>query len=298
MSTTTLQRFLVFLFFSMIFLACKKGDTGAAGPVGPNGPTGAQGIQGPGGSQVLNGTGIPAATIGKAGDFYLDVSKSALYGPKTETGWGSSVSLIGPTGAQGATGATGSTGNSGANGSSILSGSGVPGAAKGKDADFYLDIATYNLYGPKIAGAWGVPTTLIGATGGTNVIYSAWKKAENFGDSTFDATTFKVAYLKAPDLTQAHLESALIQVYLDYGGGVMSLPYTAYPSFKPSTIAFIPKKGLIVITRITLDGSNSITLGTNINYRYVIVPGGVPAMVAKRIDFGKYETAMEILKTY
>lgn len=81
-----------------------KGATGATGATGANGAAGAAGTDG---NTILSGTGIPAAGLGNAGDFYLDKSNYKLYGPKDASGWGPATSLKGPTGATGATGATG-----------------------------------------------------------------------------------------------------------------------------------------------------------------------------------------------
>ena len=62
------------------------------------GATGATGATGASGNTVLSGTGIPAATLGNTGDYYLDDSDYLLYGPKTATGWGTATSLQGPAG--------------------------------------------------------------------------------------------------------------------------------------------------------------------------------------------------------
>ena len=43
------------------------------------------------GSMILSGEGVPSAEKGQTGDYYLDLSSSALYGPKTKDGWGNSV---------------------------------------------------------------------------------------------------------------------------------------------------------------------------------------------------------------
>lgn len=50
-------------------------------------------------------------------------------------------------------------------GGTILHGSGAPGSALGDDDDFYIDIAAHSIYGPKVAGAWGSATSLIGPAG-------------------------------------------------------------------------------------------------------------------------------------
>ena len=68
------------------------------------------------GKTILNGTAAPSGDTGAEGDFFLDTTSSMLYGPKTTSGWGNGVSLIGPTGAIGAKGDTGDTGPQGETG--------------------------------------------------------------------------------------------------------------------------------------------------------------------------------------
>ena len=173
------------------------GATGATGPQGATGTTGATGASGTNGKTILNGTTTPGTGLGTTGDFYLNTATSQLYGPKTAGGWGTPVSLIGPTGAtgsqgstgatgatgpagpqgqtggtgpagpQGATGPAGSTGAAGTNGKTILNGTSTPVAGLGTTGDFYLNTTTNQLYGPKTAGGWGAPVSLIGPTGAT-----------------------------------------------------------------------------------------------------------------------------------
>ena len=80
-------------------------------------------------------------------------SKEGLQGPDGATG---------PAGPQGAAGATGPAGT---DGSVIYSGNGLPAAATGKNGDYYLDLSTGNLYGPKSSNAWNTAINLKGATG-------------------------------------------------------------------------------------------------------------------------------------
>jgi hypothetical protein len=68
------------------------------------------GPQGLPGKSTLNGAGAPTAAIGNAGDFYIDVTAKALYGPKGPAGWGIPTSLIGPAGATGPAGPQGNAG--------------------------------------------------------------------------------------------------------------------------------------------------------------------------------------------
>ena len=56
---------------------------------------GTSGPQGPRGTSLLNGVGAPSSSLGIIGDFYLNTSNMNLYGPKTESGWGSPTDLVG-----------------------------------------------------------------------------------------------------------------------------------------------------------------------------------------------------------
>ncbi len=67
-------------------------------------------------TMFLNGPTAPTTAIGVIGDMYLDTATETLYGPKTPTGWGSPVGLVGPRGPVGARGATGGTGPAGPSG--------------------------------------------------------------------------------------------------------------------------------------------------------------------------------------
>jgi hypothetical protein len=94
----------------------KTGPAGPAGPAGTQGEQGApgpQGIPGANGSTIYSNNGAPSADVGKNGDYYLDKSSGNLYGPKTDQGWGTSVSLKGPQGSQGNTGPQGTKGDQG-----------------------------------------------------------------------------------------------------------------------------------------------------------------------------------------
>lgn len=64
-------------------------------------------------------------------------------------------------------GGNGSGGNGGSNQnkrSDILSGQSVPATDLGNKGDYYLNLSTYKLYGPKKDKEWGLPVTLQGIT--------------------------------------------------------------------------------------------------------------------------------------
>ena len=63
------------------------------------------------GNKILSGTGIPEATLGEEGDYYLDLTNANLYGAKSKSGWGLPLSLKGTPGANGQTPRIGENGN-------------------------------------------------------------------------------------------------------------------------------------------------------------------------------------------
>jgi hypothetical protein len=134
------------------------GPQGNVGATGPAGATGAAGAAGADGRTVLNGS-VDPTTEGVNGDFYINTTSWQIFGPKTGGVWGTGTDLIGATGA---TGATGSTGAAGADGKTILNGTVAP-TTEGVDGDFYINTATWEIYGPKTGGNWGSATDLIAA---------------------------------------------------------------------------------------------------------------------------------------
>jgi len=75
--------------------------------IGATGSTGGAGSAGADGKTVRNGAGAPSGGLGVDGDFYIDTTADAIYGPKTSGAWGSATPLVGPTGSAGADGADG-----------------------------------------------------------------------------------------------------------------------------------------------------------------------------------------------
>ena len=161
------------------------GVEGPVGPIGPIGPVGPQGIQGPVGDTGATGTQGPQGPQGLKGD-------TGAQGVQGVTG---ATGSQGPQGVQGPIGPAGPIGDTdiveltqaaydalavkdpdilyvitdGAD-RTVLSGSGAPAAGLGLNGDYYIDHATYNIYGPKTAGAWGSPTSLVGPAGSGVVI--------------------------------------------------------------------------------------------------------------------------------
>ncbi|MFA6132561.1 MAG: hypothetical protein WC869_00940 [Phycisphaerae bacterium] len=125
----------------------------------PVGAKGSKGDTGAAGNTILSGAGAPGSGLGVDGNFYIDVSAVAIYGPKTAGVWGSPTSLIGTPGAPGGPGPPGADGNT------VLSGVGVPSSGLGVNGNFYIDTAAVAIYGPKTGGVWGSATSLVGTPG-------------------------------------------------------------------------------------------------------------------------------------
>ena len=68
-------------------------------------------------------------------------------------------------GPQGPIGLTGANGTNGVDGKTVLNGTSNPIVGIGGNGDFYINIATNTLFGPKAAGAWPSGVSLVGATG-------------------------------------------------------------------------------------------------------------------------------------
>lgn len=274
------------LFAAMIMTAATTTFFGCKDEIGERGPQGETGVEGPAGSTILSGSGQPASTLGVVGDFYLDLATSNFYGPKKAAGWGVPFSMKGANGENGATGANGAAG------SKILSGIIVPGAEIGVEGDYYLDKTTYSMYGPKTAAGWGVALSLRGTA---NVIYSGWNKAVTFRDTTIDNTLMRIADLKALSLTNEILERGAVQVYMRIGSINQPLPYSSMAGGKLNTIAFMPRLNRFIINRFTADNSNSVSLSGAIEYRYIVIPGGVSALGnVPQVDLKDYSAVQRL----
>jgi hypothetical protein len=253
--------------------SCSKGGQGETGPQGKQGN---QGVAGPDGSTILNGTAVPATTLGTNGDFYINTATSIIYGPKTGADWGTGKSILGAKGTAG---------------SKILSGTVTPAATVGAVGDYYLDKISYSLYGPKVSTGWGTAISLKGKTGTANVLYSGWNSATNLRDTIADGSKLKAVDLLAPALTDDILEKGMVQVYFRFSGsGVYALPYTSYAGGLQNIMSYLPRLKHFIITRFAFDNSGSVSLPNSLQYRYVIIPGGVAApTAAKNPNLNNYE---------
>ena len=123
------------------------------GPPGPAGPPGYA-------PQYIVAPGAPSNTAGNNGDMYINSTTGDVYGPKVAGAWGSIVCNI-----KGSTGAPGPTGAPGYSPQYIVQ-PGPPSSALGNNLDMYINATTSDVYGPKVAGAWGaIVCNIKGATG-------------------------------------------------------------------------------------------------------------------------------------
>jgi lysophospholipase L1-like esterase len=107
---------------------------------------------------VLYGTTAPTTTTGNNGDTFINTVSGIFY-KKTGGAWGQVFSM--QTGPQGPQGTSGTNGTNGTNGKTILNGTTNPANSLGTDGDFYINTASYYLFGPKNAGVWGTGISLI-----------------------------------------------------------------------------------------------------------------------------------------
>jgi hypothetical protein len=83
--------------------------------------------------------------------------------------------------------AAGRTANSIAN--TVLSGAGVPAKSLGINGDFYIDIKTMNMYGPKKNNSWPLPVSMRGPQGATGAAGSDGKNGTSGAVSAGTAGT-------------------------------------------------------------------------------------------------------------
>jgi hypothetical protein len=114
------------------------------------------------GTSLLYGEGIPGATIGANNDSYINTLTGIFY-LKTSSTWNQIFSMS--TGPQGPQGTAGANGTNGTNGNTLLSGTSNPVNTVGNNGDYYINLSTYSVFGPKTTGVWGTGISLIGDVG-------------------------------------------------------------------------------------------------------------------------------------
>ncbi|SHF94315.1 hypothetical protein [Flavobacterium defluvii] len=142
-----------------------------------------------------------------------------------------------------------------------------------------------------IDGVDGAPgaTGPAGATGTANVIYSAWMTAPAATAETIDGTSGLSTTINAPELSADIVAKGTVLVYMSFGSGVYTLPYTSTAGGSVNTITAITSVQKIKLFRFkhAADGT-TVNLPTSLNWRYILIPGGVQATAkAAKLDYSK-----------
>lgn len=229
------------------------------------------GEDGQDGSQIHAGDGVPDASAGEVGDYYLDQTNKDLYGPKTDSGWGAPINLNGEDGQDGV---------DGANGSKIHSGFGAPDATIGVTGDYYLDKSNYDLYGPKtspnkVDDGWGSPLNLRGTDGADgNANVTRYKfSGHDFSSDSF--TTLSVSGVDNPELSVWLVYLEFSYMYHVPGWGVNGTSeYRVFSDGNSSSILLQNGPGELYdnIYMVRIEPSNTEDLSKQVGNKVNIIP--------------------------
>lgn len=136
-----------------------------------------------------------------------------------------------------------------------------------------------------VDGQQGAP----GAPGTANVIYSAWIKAPTAVAEIVDGTSGISTSLAVPELSDDILSQGTVLVYMSFGAGTFSIPYTSTAGGFTNTITAISSLKKIKLFRFRHDQAATINIPTSLSWRYILIPGGVAAATAKnaKVDYSK-----------
>ena len=174
-------------------------------------------ITGNNGQTILGGSGLPNATYGNNGDFYLDKTTANLYGPKVDNAWPQPFNLAN------------NTGTTGTPGTKILSGTIAPALNIGAIGDFYFDTAVLNFYGPKTTASWGLPISLKVQTDGAKVLI--------YKNQVFASVVRNVTDTAGTTARQSKIRLDLEQLNIKYEG--LKLKWVANIFYKANDVAYI-----------------------------------------------------------
>jgi len=127
------------------------------------------------------------------------------------------------------------------------------------------------------------------ATATANVIYSAWLTAPVAAVESVDGTSGMSTSLVAPELTEDILSKGTVLVYVSFGSGSFSLPYTSTAGGFVNTITAISSLKKIKLFRFRHDQAATVNIPTSLSWRYILIPGGVAAATSKttKLDYSK-----------
>lgn len=259
------------------------------------------------GAQIHVGKGVPSASLGAEGDFYIDLLTADLYGAKAATGWGvAAVNLrglkgdpgaAGDTGPQGEPGAPGKPGQDGAPGKAGADGQpgqpgvdGQPGApgADGRPGAPGVDGEP----GTKILGGDGVPTSDLGRVGDWYIdktnrkLYGpkdneGWKEAFDLGN-------------------QGQGGGATLPLSVIYSPSSYELEGTTLKKWKDKTIRYLDMRADAHLSKVQVIGPEAFKIGNDPSLRDVIqlsriyLPDGLQRIEDRAFMYCKLLTGVEI----
>jgi hypothetical protein len=155
--------------------------------------------------------------------------------------------------------------------------------------------------GPNGPAGPGGPSGPAGPPGTANVIYSEWL------DVTYDTvnnaageTVLYIDTIQAPKLDNAILTNGEIKVYFNWGTAaapsVEALPLTDLIFIQGLNIYPTFEAGVITLVANADAGTAASAEGKIRQYRYILIPGGTPAIKAPDLDWTNYGTVKSYLK--
>lgn len=206
---------------------------------------GPQGTTGPRGSSVLNGSVDPVAGTGVDGDFYINTTSNAIFGPKASGAWGAGKSI---------------------GGNSVLNGITDPTSSNGSDGDFYINTASKTIFGPKAAGAWPSGTSIVGPQGATGSTGSTGPKGDAAATITVASTSTSLPGTDAQVTNSGTSSNVQLNFVIPRGAdGAPGAPGAAGAPGAQGATGATPSLDPIS-TRISLTMPNTSTTGVNSNW--------------------------------
>lgn len=131
-----------------------------------------------------------------------------------------------------------------------------------------------------------------GAAGTANVIYSSWINAPAGTPETIDGTYGLSTTISVPQLTADIMSKGTVLVYMTFGSGtnVFPLAYTSTAGGSINTITAISSLNTIKLFRFKhANDGTTVALPASLNWRYILIPGGVAAATSKaaKVDYSK-----------
>jgi len=250
---------------------------------------------------VLYGNTNPGASTGNNNDTYINTA-SGVFFKKSAGVWNQVFSM--------------QTGPAGPRGNSVLNGTIDPVASIGQNGDFYYNITTQYIFGPKSAGAWPAGTRLKGANG--NTILHGTTTPSNLndgvdGDFYINVSTYDMFGPKAGDVWPAPFpliydlgytpeNSANKNQPNGYAGldGTGKVAASLLPSYvddvvEANSFATLPNPGETGKIYITLDTNAEYRWSGSVYVQIVASPGSTDAVPEGSVN--KYFTSSRVLNT-